>query len=208
MQDGRVRTILRQIVGRAIVKAHAYGKDHIGMMHRHVGFIGAVHTQHTQCLTVGSGKCPQSHQRRCNRKVKLFNEFTQLDLAGSIDRAATNIDNRFFSCQKRLQRALNLTFMALRGWVVGTHAHRFRPDVRQFVGRVQDIFRQIDHDRTRTPACRQPEGFFSTPGMSSVCLTRSCASPRDAKSQPYRTPETHRSQSVRSPPARRGSPAE
>ena len=47
MQHRRIRAVLRQIVGCAIVKTHADGKDDIGVMHRHVGFIRPMHPQHT-----------------------------------------------------------------------------------------------------------------------------------------------------------------
>ena len=164
MQHGGIRAIFRQVVGGTIVKTHTDGKDHIGVMHRHVGFIGTVHTQHTQRLAVGGGKRPQPHQRRRNRKVEFFNQFTKLGFTGCIDRSAPDIDDRFFGCQKRLQRPLDLTFMPLRCRVVRTHAHRFRPDVRQLVCRVQNVFRQIDHHRSRASACRQPEGFFQYAG--------------------------------------------
>ena len=164
MQHGSVRAILRQVVGGAIVKAHADGKDHIGMMHCHVGFIGAVHTQHPQRLTMGGRERPQPHQRRRNGKVKLFNQFTKLGFTGRVDRPATDIDHRFFGRQKRLQRSLDLTFMPLRCGIIRAHADRFRPDIRQLVCRIENIFRQIDHHRSRASARRQPEGFFQYAG--------------------------------------------
>ncbi|MNS96440.1 hypothetical protein D3C72_1307390 [compost metagenome] len=63
VQHRRIRTVFRQIVGGAIVKAHADGKNHIGIVHGHIGFIGAMHTQHTQRLTMRGRKSTQPHQR-------------------------------------------------------------------------------------------------------------------------------------------------
>ncbi|MNP21347.1 hypothetical protein D3C76_1139600 [compost metagenome] len=43
MQHCRIRAVLRQIVGGAIVKTYADGENHIGVVHRHVGFISDMH---------------------------------------------------------------------------------------------------------------------------------------------------------------------
>lgn len=47
-----IGTILCQIVSGTIVKADTNSKNDIGIVHRHIGFIGAVHPQHPQALWV------------------------------------------------------------------------------------------------------------------------------------------------------------
>ena len=50
MQHGRIWAIFCQVIGRSIVKAHADGEDHIGMMHGHVCFVSSMHAQHPKRL--------------------------------------------------------------------------------------------------------------------------------------------------------------
>ena len=81
MQHRRVRTIFSQVVGGAIVKAHADGKDKIGVVHRHIGFVGAVHAEHAHRLPMGAGESAQPHQRTGDRNVQLLRKLQQLCLA-------------------------------------------------------------------------------------------------------------------------------
>ena len=62
MQYRRVRTILGQVIGGPVVKANADGKNHVRVVHGHVGFIGAVHPQHPQRLRVCRRESAKSHQ--------------------------------------------------------------------------------------------------------------------------------------------------
>jgi len=61
MQHGRVGAVLQQIIGGAIVKTYADCKDHVSVVHRHVRFIGAVHPEHAERLTMGGREDPQPH---------------------------------------------------------------------------------------------------------------------------------------------------
>ena len=58
MQHGGVRAVFSEVIGGAIVEAHADGEDHVGMVHGFVGFIGAVHAEHADALAMGAGKAP------------------------------------------------------------------------------------------------------------------------------------------------------
>ena len=62
MQNRGIWAVLRQIVRRSVIKTYPDGKNHIRVMHRHIGFVGAVHSQHAQCLTMRCRKRPQPHQ--------------------------------------------------------------------------------------------------------------------------------------------------
>ena len=45
--------ILREVFGisdHAIIETSAYGKQHIAVLHRHVGLVGAMHAGHTHKL--------------------------------------------------------------------------------------------------------------------------------------------------------------
>ena len=62
MQNRGIWAVLRQIVRRSVIKTYPDGKNHIRVMHRHISFVGAVHSQHAQCLTMRCRKRPQPHQ--------------------------------------------------------------------------------------------------------------------------------------------------
>lgn len=42
-----VRTIFSEIIRRAVVKSYANSENHVGVMHGHIGFISAMHSQHS-----------------------------------------------------------------------------------------------------------------------------------------------------------------
>jgi hypothetical protein len=49
------------IADHAIVKPGTDRHQHIAVLHRHIRFISAVHTQHTQGLLIGTRVTAQSH---------------------------------------------------------------------------------------------------------------------------------------------------
>lgn len=76
MQHGRIRTIFCRVIRRSIVKANADSKDHIGMMHGHIGFVSTVHAQHAQRLTMRGRKRAQPHERGDNRQIQRFSNLS------------------------------------------------------------------------------------------------------------------------------------
>ena len=62
MQNSGIWAVLCQIVRRSVIKSYPDGENHIRVMHRHIGFVGTVHSQHAQCLTMRCRKRPQAHQ--------------------------------------------------------------------------------------------------------------------------------------------------
>ena len=141
MQNRGIRAVLRQIVGCTVIKAYPNGKDHIRVMHGHVGFVGTVHTQHTQRLTMRCRKRPQPHKRRDHRKIQFLCQRTQLRFAGRRDRTTAHIDNGMFRRYQRLQSTFDLPFMTVSCRVIGAHTHRIRPYIREFIRWIENIFR-------------------------------------------------------------------
>jgi hypothetical protein len=70
VNDGGVGTELARMVGDAVVEAGAHGEDHVGLMHGHVGLIGAVHAEHAEELLVVAGKGAEAHQRVGDREIR------------------------------------------------------------------------------------------------------------------------------------------
>ena len=62
MDDGGIRTKFLYVIGHTIIKTSTHRQNHITIMHGHVSFISAVHTEHTQKLWIRTCKRPQTHQ--------------------------------------------------------------------------------------------------------------------------------------------------
>ena len=56
------REVLR-VADHAVVEARADGQQHVAVLHRHVGLVGAVHAQHAEELRVAGRDGAQAHQR-------------------------------------------------------------------------------------------------------------------------------------------------
>ena len=63
MQNFRTGTKLTDAVSHAIIKSDTNTQNDIAAMHRHVGFIGTVHTQHAKELTISRRVGSKPHQR-------------------------------------------------------------------------------------------------------------------------------------------------
>ncbi len=63
--------------GHTVVEAGAQGDDQVGLVHRQIGFIGAVHPQHAQPLVGRGREGAEAHQRRCNRRARHIGELAQ-----------------------------------------------------------------------------------------------------------------------------------
>ena len=70
MDDLGIRTKLIQLAGNAVVKTRADSNNHIALVHRHIGFISAVHAQHADELLVGCRISAQTHQGIGDRKAQ------------------------------------------------------------------------------------------------------------------------------------------
>ena len=50
-----------RIANHAVIKTRANGNQNIGVLHGHIGFIGAVHTEHAHKLGAGTRKTAKAH---------------------------------------------------------------------------------------------------------------------------------------------------
>ena len=77
IDDGSMSTwILRRArrervepAGDAVVEARADADHHVAIVHRHVGFVGAVHAEHAEPLRIGGREGAEPHQRRGDREA-------------------------------------------------------------------------------------------------------------------------------------------
>ena len=68
--------------GDAVVEPRAEADDQVRPVHRHVGFIGAVHAEHAEPVRVIGGEGAEAHQRRGQRRAG-----ERLELAQKLGRA-------------------------------------------------------------------------------------------------------------------------
>ena len=123
MDNLGVRAELRDVVRDAVSKPRSDGKDDVGVVHGHVGLIGAVHAEHSEEASVSCRERAESHQCAGNRHVEALCDF--LDLCGGVrdDGAAADEHYRMLRAGKNLGRALYLPLVAHEGRVVGAHAY-------------------------------------------------------------------------------------
>ena len=63
--------------GDAVVEARADADHDVAIMHRHVGFVGAVHAEHAEPVLAGRRIGAEAHQRRGDRKAGDLDQFAQ-----------------------------------------------------------------------------------------------------------------------------------
>src|SRR5476649_588459 len=62
VNDLGIRAELRRAIDHTVIETRTDGQDHIGMVHRQVGGVAAMHAEHADELTVGARVGAQSHQ--------------------------------------------------------------------------------------------------------------------------------------------------
>ena len=73
----RIRRKRIETAGDAVVETRADADHDVAIVHRHVGFIGAVHAQHAQPVLARCRIGAEAHQRRGDREVREFDQFAQ-----------------------------------------------------------------------------------------------------------------------------------
>ena len=150
---------LVQVIGYPVIKACAHGKNDIRMMHGGIGLVGAMHTQHTQILTISARVATQSHQRIGHRIIQLLRQRYQM-LGCIVDNnAASGINNRALSFNKGLYCAFNLTAMSLVSGLIGAYLDLAGPVIGNLVTGVSNIFGNIHNHRARPTRSRNIVGL-------------------------------------------------
>lgn len=138
-------------------------QNHVRIVHRHIGFVGAVHTQHAQRLPMRGRECPSPISDDATGRLS-FSISSRSCVSQAALTAPPPHRPPVFRRQQRLKRTFNLSFVPLRGRIIRTHAHRLRPKVRQFIPRIENIFWQIDNHWPRRPLAASQKAFSVRPG--------------------------------------------
>src|SRR5690606_24267859 len=147
MDDGRAGAVFAGVVGGAVIEARTYRHDQVGVVHGHVGFVGAVHAEHADELLVVVGEAAQAHQGVGHREAEAVRHGRQQFAGVAADDAAAGVDHRALGLHQFLYRLADLAGMATRHRRVGAHLDLFRELVRQLHLRGGLVFRDIDQHR-------------------------------------------------------------
>ncbi len=157
VDDLGIRAELGRAVDDAVIETRADRQNHIGVMHRQVGGVAAVHAEHADELAVAARIAAQAHQRIGHRQVEHLRQLGQLCRGLAQDHAATGVDDRTLGAQQQLRRFANLPRMPTYGRAVRTQLGLLRINVFEFFGRVGHVFRNIDDNRPWTPGLCEVE---------------------------------------------------
>ena len=116
--------VLGEVLGvadHAVVETGADGQQHVAVLHRHVGLVGAVHAWHADELAAAGGEAAQAHQGAGAGRAQLRHELVQLGRGVRQDDPAAGVDHRPLGGQQHLHGFLDLPLVALVDGRVGTH---------------------------------------------------------------------------------------
>ena len=115
-----------RVADHTVIETRTDGQQHVAVLHRHVGFVRAVHAQHADELRIGCGIPPQSHQRIGAGEAQRMNQLQEFRRRVAEHDAAAGIDHRPLGFQQQLQGLPDLAAVSLDHRVVRAHRHRLR----------------------------------------------------------------------------------
>ena len=158
MRLGRFRAKGIQTAGDPVVKTGADVDHQIAIMHRHVGLIQTMHTQHAQPLIARRRIGAQPHQGRGDRKAGRFDQFAQQLRCrrARVDDAAAGIENRALGLFHRLDQIGDPFDRPFDGGLIAGFDLGFL-DV--FAGRELNILWDVDQNRAGAACGRNVKRF-------------------------------------------------
>ena len=132
-----------------VVEARAEADDQVRLVHRQIGFIGAVHAQHAEPLVRRRREGAQAHERGRNRATDPIRQFAQqyAGLRTAVDDAATCIEDWALCGRDHFDRFGYGSGIGLFSRAIAFMRDQLGLFIRR--GRDLDIFRDVDDDRTR-----------------------------------------------------------
>ena len=152
-------------------------------MHRHVGFVRAVHAKHSEELPVRARVGPETHQRVRDRVAEQAGQLGELARPVAEDDAAPAVDHGTLGAEQEVRRPLDLLAVAFDGGIVGAHVDLPRVHVGHLDPRVRDVLGDVHDHRPRPSRGGQVEGALQRLGEVPHVLHEEVvlhARPRDA----------------------------
>ena len=115
-----------RVADHAVIETRTDGQQHVAVLHRHVGLIGAVHAEHADELRIGGRIAAQSHQRIGAGEAQRMDQLQEFRRRVAEHDAAAGVDHRALGFQQQLQRLPDLATVPLDHRVVRAHRHRLR----------------------------------------------------------------------------------
>ena len=149
----------------AVVEAGAYGDQHVGLVHRHVGLVGAMHAQHAQEARVRHGEGAQAHEGAGDGVAEEVDQFPQ-GLGGlAEDDAAAGVDHRALGLEQDVHRLADLARVALGRRVVGAELDLLRVMVGNLDVGVGDVLGDVHQHRAGATGGGDVEGLADGQGQ-------------------------------------------
>ncbi len=172
-----------EAAGDAVVEARADVDHHVAVVHRHVGFVRAVHAEHAEPVLARRRIGAKPHQRRGDRDVGERHEFAQQlrRRRPGIDHAAAGIEHRALGRGDQLDRGADGVLVGLHLGPVGLVLDVLGADI--LAGGELHVLRNVDHDRAGTAVGGDIEGLVQDAGEIVHVLHQIIvlgAGPRDA----------------------------
>ena len=134
-----------RIADHAVVETGADREQHVTVLHRHVGFIRAVHSQHADELAVAGLEAAQTHQRAGAWESEQIDQPVHEVRGVRQDHAAAGVDHRALGREQQLHRLLDLPLVPLDHRLVRAHFDFAR--ILVLGARDRHVLRNIDQDR-------------------------------------------------------------
>ena len=136
-----------EAAGDAVIEARADAQDEVRLVHRPIGFIGAMHPQHAQPLVGRCGEGAQAHQGRGDGRAGERGEFAQqgAGLRAAIDDTAAGVEDGALGRGQHFDGCIDARRVRLDLRAVAGMLDRFGTFIGG--GRDLDIFGNVDDDR-------------------------------------------------------------
>ena len=157
----RIRRERIGAAGDTIVEARADAQHDVAVMHRHVGFVSAVHAEHAQPVRTGGRIGTEAHQRRGDREAGDLDQLTQQPgcRRAGIDDAAAGIDDGLLGIRQQRDGLADRMRIALQARRIGDMDVRLARRMVSAGGELH-VLRNVDDDRAGTAGGGDIEGFM------------------------------------------------
>ena len=146
-----------EAAGDAVVETDTEGYDQVGVIHAHVGGVGAVHAGHRDEVAMVAGESAEAHEGVDAGEVCEFDKFLEFIVGVGVDDATASVDEGTVGFPDHLGGAADLAGVAfgielIAGQVDGID--------RLVVGEgLEDVLGDIDEDGAGAAGCGDIEGF-------------------------------------------------
>ena len=147
--------------GHAVVEARADRHQAIGIAHRRIGAVRAVHPEHPQAQRVGGGHRAQAHQGLGHRDAHAARKLGKLGRRARPLHAAADVEQRLVALFDRLDRAFDLARIALQRRLVAAQFDSL--GIFENVLGLLHVLGHVNHHRPRAAGARDVEGFLDDP---------------------------------------------